>query len=91
MSIADRTESRMERSEARQSRLIPATWMMALNGSRPAEVIRACPTGNGPVRPISMKGWRPPRRLIAPDTPCGSNSHHGITFRFQALTMTSTG
>ena len=30
--IAFRTESRIDRSEARQSRLIPATWMIALNG-----------------------------------------------------------
>ncbi len=31
-----------------------------------------------------------PRRLIAPETPCGRRSHHGMTFRFHALTMTST-
>ena len=40
-----RTESRIDRSEARHSRLIPATWMMPLNGSRPPRSVRHRPTG----------------------------------------------
>ncbi len=29
----------------------------------------------------------PQRRLMEPDTPCGSSSHHRITLQFQALTI----
>ncbi len=42
------------------------------------------------MRPNSRKGWYPARRLIAPETPCGSSNHQGIIFRFHALTITST-
>jgi len=84
------TESRIDRSDARQSMLIPATWMIPLNGSRPAEVSTAPPSGIGPCLANSLKGPVPPRLLIAPETPCGSRSHDGMMFRFQALTITST-
>ncbi len=30
------------------------------------------------------------KNLIAPETPCGSKSHHGMMLRFHALTTTST-
>src|SRR5208337_1603006 len=80
----------MDHSDARQSMLIPATWMIALKGSRPAEVRTAPPNGIEPCLASSLKGPVPPRRLIAPDTPWGSKSHHGMMFRFQALTITST-
>ena len=65
-----RTESRIDRSEARHSMLIPATWMMALNGNRPADVRTAPPSGIGPCLRSSLNGPVPPRFLIAPDTPC---------------------
>src|SRR5271157_2437143 len=80
----------MDHSDARQSMLIPATWMTALKGRRPAEVRTAPPNGIEPCLASSLKGPVPPRRLIAPDTPWGSKSHHGMMFRFQALTITST-
>jgi hypothetical protein len=35
--IAFRIESWIDHSDACQSMLIPATWMIALNGRRPAE------------------------------------------------------
>lgn len=56
----------------------------------PAEVSTAPPNGIGPCFRSSLKGPVPPRRLIAPDTRCGSSSHHGMMLRFQALTITST-
>ena len=39
------TESRIDRSDAFQNILIPATWMMPLNGNLPAEVSTAPPSG----------------------------------------------
>ena len=42
------------------------------------------------MRPSSRNGWSPPRFLIAPDTPCGISNHHGMIFRFHALTIAST-
>lgn len=39
--IAFRTESRIDRSDDRQKMLIPATWMIDLNGSLPADVSTA--------------------------------------------------
>lgn len=68
-----------------------ATWMMARKGRVPAPVRTAPPSGIGPCLATSRNGCVPPRRLMAPDTPCGSNSHQGMTLRFHALTMTSTG
>ena len=44
------TESRMDCSDARHSRLMPATWMMPWYGSRPAEVTTAVPNGMDPTR-----------------------------------------
>ena len=69
---------------------MPATWMMDLNGSVPADVSTACPSGIAPIRPSSRNGWSPPRFLIAPDTPWGISNHHGMMFRFHALTIAST-
>ena len=60
--IAFRTESRIDRSDARHSMLIPATWMIALNGNRPAEVSTAPPSGIEPCLRSSLKG---PCRLAA--------------------------
>jgi len=88
--ITLRTDPRTDLSLARQSMLIPATWMMPRWGSRPGPVRTASPRGMGPCRPNSLKGANPAFRLMAPDTPCGSRTHHGMMFRFQALTMTST-
>src|SRR5262249_42483676 len=84
------TESRIDRSDALQRRLIPATWMIALNGKRPAEVSTAPPSGIAPCLRSSRNGPVPPRRLMAPETPWGRSSHQGMIFRFQALTITST-
>src|SRR5579884_3966331 len=89
--MALRTEFRIEAGVARQSMLIPATWMIALKGSHPALVATAPPKGIGPCRATSRNGCRPARLLMAPDTPCGSSSHQGMMFRFQALTMASVG
>ncbi len=91
MRMAFRTESRIDRSLERQSMSIPATCTIAFTGSRPGPVSTAPPSGMGPCRPTSRKGAYPARRLMAPETPCGSRSHHGITLRFQALTIASTG
>ena len=88
---ACRTESRIDRSDALQSRLIPATWMIALKGSLPADVRTAPPSGIGPSLPSSRNGPVPPRFLTAPETPWGRSSHQGMTLRFQAFTITSTG
>jgi hypothetical protein len=63
--IAFLTESRIDRSEARHSMLIPATWMIPLNGSLPAEVETAPPNEIGPRCRHSLKGPAPPRFLIA--------------------------
>ena len=52
--------------------LIPATWMIALNGNFPAEVSTADPKGMGPCFASSLNGPVPPRFLIAPETPWGS-------------------
>jgi hypothetical protein len=49
--------------------LIPATWRMALKGSRPAEVKTTPPSGIDPCFANSLKGPVPPRLLIAPETP----------------------
>lgn len=54
--------------------LISATWMMALNGSLPADVSmfqlhRRVESGIGPLRFNSWKGASPPRRFIAPEIP----------------------
>ena len=38
-----RTDSRMERSDERHHMLMPATWMIDLNGSLPAPVMAAPP------------------------------------------------
>jgi hypothetical protein len=86
-----RIDCRMLISVAVQSMLIPATWMMALCGSRPAPVTTALPRGIAPCFATSRNGAVPARRLIAPETPCGMSSHHGMMLRFQALTMASTG
>lgn len=40
-----------------------------MNGSEPANVSTAHPSGIAPNRPSSRNGWRPPRFLIAPDSP----------------------
>src|SRR5262245_30416649 len=88
--MALRTDSRTDHSDERHSRLMPATWMMALNGSRPAPVSTAPPSGIRPLRRTSRNGSLPPRRLMARDTPCGSRSHQGMRFRVHALTITST-
>jgi tetratricopeptide (TPR) repeat protein/cephalosporin hydroxylase len=45
---AARTDRRTDFSVANQSRLIPATWMMPRNGSLPAVVCTALPSGSGP-------------------------------------------
>ena len=84
------TELRMDCSDARQSMLIPATWIMPLNDNRPAPVRIASPRGMGPCLATSRNGWQPPCFLIAPETPCGQRSHHGMIFLFHGLTMTST-
>jgi hypothetical protein len=39
---------RIARSEERQNMLMPATWMMARKGNRPALVRTAPPSGIGP-------------------------------------------
>lgn len=80
----------MERSLERHSMSIPATWITCRQGRRPAPVATAPPSGIGPFRPSSQKIPYPPFLLIAPDTPCGQSSHHGMMFRFQALTTAST-
>ena len=64
--IAFRTDCLIDHSEALQSMLIPATWMMALKGSRPAEVNTAPPSGIEPCLASSLNGPVPPRRLMAP-------------------------
>lgn len=87
--IAFRTESRIDRSEARQSMLIPGTWMIALINSFPAEVRTAVPSGMAPCLESSLNSVVPPRFLIASDTPCGRRSHQGMMFRFHAFTTTS--
>ncbi len=46
MRTALQTERRIEPSEAIHSMLMPATWMIALLGSRPAEVSLASPSGS---------------------------------------------
>jgi len=58
--------------------LIPATWIMPREGRRPADVRTAPPSGIGPWRATSQNGLIRPRRLIAPETPCGNNSHQGM-------------
>lgn len=88
--IALCVERVMESADARHSRLMAATWMMARWGNRPAPVRTAPPSGMGPWRATSRKGCVPPRRFIAPDTPCGHSSHQGMTLGFHALTSTST-
>jgi len=90
IAIAFCTDARMEYSEARHSMLIPATWIMPLNGSLPAPVSTAPPSGIAPFLPSSRNGAIPPRRLIAPETPCGSRNHQGIMFLFHELTIAST-
>jgi hypothetical protein len=70
--------------------LIPATWIIDLNGKRPADVSTACPGGIAPIRPSYRNGCRLARRLIAAETACGISSHHGMMFQFHALTITST-
>ena len=53
--------------------------MMPLKGSRPAEVNTAPPNGIDPCLRSSLKGPVPPRRLMAPETPCGSSNPSGLT------------
>src|SRR3954462_9553665 len=65
--------------------------MIALKGSLPAEGRTAPPSGIAPSFPSPRNGPVPPRFLIAPETPWGRSSHHGMRLRFQALTITSTG
>lgn len=84
------TQRLIDVSLARQKSSIPATWMIALNGRFPAEVATAWPSESRPNFATSLNGTVPARFLIAPLTPCGSNSHHGIVFRFQGFTMAST-
>ena len=45
--------TRIDRSDALQSRLMPATRMIAVNGSLPAEVKTVPPSGIGPILPSS--------------------------------------
>ena len=45
--------------------------MIALNGSLPAEVSTAPPSGIAPCFRSSLKGPVPPRFLMAPETPWG--------------------
>lgn len=68
---------------------MPATWMIALQGSFPELVITVCPSGNAPSLPNSLKGCKPASFFIAPETPCEMSNHQGIILRFHALTMTS--
>lgn len=65
---------RMLHSEERQNMLIPATWIIARNGSLPAFVSTAAPKAIGPWRASSRNGSSPDRRLIAPETPWGKSN-----------------
>ena len=60
MAMALRTESRMDRSDDRHSRLMPATWMIALKGSRPAVVKTVTLSGCGRYRSVQ----RPQKSLF---------------------------
>jgi len=88
VTVEFRTESRIDCSDARQSMLIPATWMIPLNGSLPAEVSTAPPNGIGPCFRSSLEGPVPPCFLIAPETPWGSSSPQGLSPVCQACLPT---
>jgi hypothetical protein len=54
--MAFRTEARIDRSDDRQSMLMPATWMIALYDNFPGPVSTAPPSGMGPFLPSSWNG-----------------------------------
>ena len=64
---AERTDWRIDHSLARQRRLMPATWIRALCGRRPAEVTMAPPKGISGRRASSRNGAVPARLRIAAD------------------------
>ena len=64
-----RTDSRIDRSDARHHMLIPASWIIALYGSRPAPVTTAPPSGITPFRPNSQNTPMPCPPLDRPRYP----------------------
>jgi hypothetical protein len=84
-----RCGSLIDRSDPRQSRSMPATWMMPAYGSLPAPVSTALPTGHRTPASQRPKRFEPGAALDCPGHALRRSSHHGNTFRFHALTMTS--